>query len=106
MPGEEVTVSGWVRSVRYQKDVAFMELNDGSCLKSLQVVMDSNLAKSAELATGASAVVEGSLVQSPAAAQRVELSAKSVTLVGSCDQKAYALQKKVCAARQLPLLTI
>ena len=93
--GQLSTVEGWVRSVRHQKGVTFMEVNDGSSLKSLQVVMDEPQAKALGLTTGCSVRVSGEVLKSPHAAQRVELAAKAVDVIGPCDAKAYPLQKKV-----------
>jgi asparaginyl-tRNA synthetase len=95
-PMEAVTVKGWVRTRRDAKGFSFLELNDGSCLANLQIVVDSG-APGAEhlpkLATGASAVVEGKLVPSPAPGQRWEMRATRVELVGAVDPS-YPLQKK------------
>ena len=89
-------MKGWVRTRRDAKGFSFLELNDGSCLASLQVVVDSS-APGAEhlpkLATGASATVEGTLVPSPASGQKWELRATRVELVGAVDPS-YPLQKK------------
>src|SRR5436190_16761164 len=93
---EAVTVKGWVRTRRDAKGFSFLELNDGSCLASLQVVVDAGTPGSenlTELTTGASAVVDGKLVASPAAGQKWELRATRVELVGRSDA-AYPLQKK------------
>jgi asparaginyl-tRNA synthetase len=95
-PKEGVTVKGWVRTRRDSKGFSFLELNDGSCLANLQIVVDAgtpgaeNLAR---LTTGASAVVTGRLVTSPAAGQKWELRATRVELVGTADPS-YPLQKK------------
>jgi asparaginyl-tRNA synthetase len=96
-------VSGWVRSVRRQKGVSFVEVGDGSCARPLQVVLgdDSVVHGSggesrAALTTGASVVVRGRVVESPHPAQRVEVSADTVTVIGQCDSATYPLQKKVC----------
>jgi asparaginyl-tRNA synthetase len=95
-PQEAVTVKGWVRTRRDAKGFSFLELNDGSCLANLQIVVDSG-APGAEhlprLATGASATVEGKLVPSPAPGQKWELRATRVELVGEADPS-YPLQKK------------
>jgi len=95
-PQERVTVKGWVRTRRDAKGFSFLELNDGSCLANLQVVVDAT-APGAELlpqlTTGASAAVEGQLVASPAAGQKWELRAARVELVGVADAT-YPLQKK------------
>jgi len=95
-PQEALTVKGWVRTRRDSKGLSFLELNDGSCLASLQVVVDAGTPGSeqlAQLTTGASALVEGSLVPSPAAGQKWELRAARVELIGLADQ-GYPLQKK------------
>ncbi|MGO8675646.1 MAG: asparagine--tRNA ligase [Limisphaerales bacterium] len=95
-PLEAVTVKGWVRTRRDAKGFSFLELNDGSCLANLQVVVDSATPGAEDLpklATGASAVVEGKLVASPASGQKWELRASRVELVGTVDPS-YPLQKK------------
>src|SRR5215467_8609371 len=95
-PKEAVTVKGWVRTRRDSKGFSFLELNDGSCLSSLQVVVDAGTPGSEQLpqlSTGASAVVEGKLVASPAQGQKWELRATRVELVGLADAS-YPLQKK------------
>src|SRR5436190_981991 len=84
-PKENVVVKGWVRTRRDAKGFSFLELNDGSCLANLQIVVDAGTPGSDDLTrftTGASAVVEGRLVPSPAAGQRWELRASSVKLIG------------------------
>src|ERR1017187_10364358 len=95
-PKETVTVKGWVRTRRDSKGFSFLELNDGSCLANVQVVVDAGTPGSEhlpQLATGASAVIEGKLVASPAAGQKWELRATRVQLVGVAEA-AYPLQKK------------
>src|SRR5436190_22856088 len=93
---ESLVVKGWVRTRRDAKGFSFLELNDGSCLASLQVVVDAGTPGSEELAhftTGASAVVEGDLVPSPAPGQKWELRASRIQLVGQAEA-GYPLQKK------------
>ncbi len=95
-PKESVTVKGWVRTRRDSKGFSFLELNDGSCLGNLQVVVDAGTPggeQLAQFATGASAEVEGRLVPSPAPGQKWELRAARIGLVGVADP-AYPLQKK------------
>jgi asparaginyl-tRNA synthetase len=95
-PQETVTVKGWVRTRRDSKGFSFLELNDGSCLANVQVVVDAGTPGSEHLphlATGASAVIEGKLVASPAAGQKWELRATHLELVGPADAT-YPLQKK------------
>src|SRR5712671_6949872 len=95
-PKDTVTVKGWVRTRRDSKGFSFLELNDGSCLANLQIVVDAGTPGSEQLAhwlTGASAVVKGNLVPSPAAGQKWEMRAKQIELVGPADVT-YPLQKK------------
>ncbi len=96
-PGPQtIRVEGWVRTKRDSKTVTFIEVNDGSCLKGLQVVadrasIDNNLLNS--LSTGCSVICEGKLVASIGGDQKVELSATDIKLVGDCPDD-YPLQKK------------
>jgi asparaginyl-tRNA synthetase len=95
-PKASVVVKGWVRTRRDSKGFSFLELNDGSCLANLQVVVDAGTPGSEhlpQLNTGASAAIEGSLVPSPAPGQKWELRAALISLVGSADAT-YPLQKK------------
>jgi asparaginyl-tRNA synthetase len=95
-PKEAVVVKGWVRTRRDAKGFSFLELNDGSCLANVQVVVDAGTPGSEQLhqlTTGASAMIEGRLVASPAAGQKWELRATRVGLVGPADAT-YPLQKK------------
>jgi len=95
-PKEAVIVKGWVRTRRDSKGFSFLELNDGSCLANLQIVVDTGTPGSEhmpQLATGASAVVEGKLGSSPAQGQKWEMRATKVDLLGVADAT-YPLQKK------------
>jgi asparaginyl-tRNA synthetase len=95
-PRNEVSVNGWVRTRRDAKGFSFLEVNDGSCLANLQVVVDAGTPGSEQLAhftTGASVELAGKLVPSPAQGQKWELRAARVALVGAADP-AYPLQKK------------
>jgi asparaginyl-tRNA synthetase len=95
-PKEALTVKGWVRTRRDSKGFSFLELNDGSCLANLQIVVDEGTPGSehmAQLTTGASAVVEGKLVASPAQGQKWEMRATKIELLGVADAT-YPLQKK------------
>ncbi len=92
----EVTVAGFVKTARFGKNVAFVELNDGSCFKNLQVVINPNLENYDEIdgvGVGAALVVEGELIPTPDARQPFELSANKVVLEGACPGD-YPLQKK------------
>ena len=95
-PRDQVSVEGWVRTRRDSKGFSFLEVNDGSCLGNLQVIVDTGTpgyADVARLTTGASVSVEGNLVPSPAAGQKWELRATRVALIGEADAS-YPLQKK------------
>jgi asparaginyl-tRNA synthetase len=95
---ESVTIQGWVRTKRELKGFAFIEVNDGSCLTGLQVVLDETLANYEsllkQLATGASVEVTGNLVESPGKGQKIELKAASAVVYGEADPETYPLQKK------------
>ena len=98
-PGAAIEVAGWVRTRRDNKGgFSFIELNDGSCLSNLQIVVDSSVPGYAEtiklVTTGASIRVSGELKASPGAKQRVELQATTLTLLGAADALKYPLQKK------------
>lgn len=97
-PGEAVTVQGWVRTRRELKEFAFVEVNDGSSLQGLQVVMAQQLPDYTgllkKLNTGASVSVTGTLVASQGKNQRVELQAATVQVWGEADPETYPLQKK------------
>jgi asparaginyl-tRNA synthetase len=95
-PVEMMTVMGWIRTRRDSKGFSFLAMNDGSCGSNLQVVVDEQTAGFGELAqfaTGASAVVTGLLVASPAAGQKWEIQAKKIELIGAAEAS-YPLQKK------------
>ena len=94
--GTEVTVSGWVRTVRDIKAFAFIALNDGTFFKSVQVVCDQNLdnfADAVKIALGSAIEVTGTLALTPDAQQPFEIKATKITVVGACDP-AYPMQKK------------
>ena len=96
-PGSEVLVQGWVKTRRSSKAVSFIQLNDGSTLRDLQVVVDETLPdhKIVEaLNTGCSLSVAGILVESPGKGQKYELQAKTLELLGDADPETYPLQKK------------
>lgn len=93
--GQSITVSGWIRSIRDQKSFAFIEINDGSMLASLQVIADEPLRPEFEkLTTGASATITGTLVESPGKNQSFELKAETILVHGTCPADEYPLQKK------------
>ena len=90
-------VKGWVRTKRGNKNVAFIALNDGSCIHNLQIVagvaaFDEEMMK--QITTGACVAVTGTLVPSQGQGQSVELQAKEIHLYGKADPDTYPLQKK------------
>src|SRR5919202_48312 len=97
-PDESVTIKGWVRTKRELKGFAFIEVNDGSSLANLQVVLNPELpdyeAVLKLLNTGASVEVTGVVVESPAKGQRIELKASTLKVYGEADPEKYPLQKK------------
>lgn len=94
--GQNIIVSGWVRTSRSAKDFGFIELNDGSFFKSLQIIFASDLSNFTEaekVSVGSSLEIEGELVASPAAGQAFELKAKKITIINLAPES-YPLQKK------------
>ena len=95
--GRDITVKGWVRTKRGNKNVAFIALNDGSCVANIQVVVDLAKIDEAELkgvTTGACLRVDGSLVASLGTGQGVEVQASKIEIYGTADPETYPLQKK------------
>ncbi|MGY6741485.1 MAG: asparagine--tRNA ligase [Cecembia sp.] len=95
--GQEITVMGWVRTKRSNKNVSFIALNDGSSIKNYQIVADPNeisedILKKAT--TGACLKIKGVVVASQGAGQQTELAAKEVTVLGEADAEKYPLQPK------------
>ena len=93
---QEITVGGWVRSVRDSKSFGFLMLHDGSFFEPLQVVYHDtmeNFAKVSKLNVGAAVIVRGTLVETPQAKQPFEIQAVEVTLEGASAPD-YPLQKK------------
>ena len=95
--GKEITISGWVRTIRVSKNFGFIELNDGSFFKSLQIVIEQdkleNFAKLAKLNVGAAISATGILELTPEAKQPFELKADLVVIDGESLPE-YPLQKK------------
>ncbi len=95
-PADAIFLQGWVRTRRDAKAFSFIELNDGSCLKGLQVIVDAALPDYAQVArahTGASIEVCGKLVESKGGGQKWEVVAEKFTVLGEADAT-YPLQKK------------
>ena len=97
LDGKEVTVGGWVRTIRDMKGFGFIELNDGSCFKNLQIVMDSavleNYKDIAAQNVGAALIVRGNIKLTPEAKQPLELKATEIAVEGASTPD-YPLQKK------------
>lgn len=95
--GKDVTVCGWARTIRDMKTFGFIELNDGSCFKNLQVVMSAEeLANYKDIAAqnvGAALIVKGTVVLTPDAKQPLEVKAHSIAVEGKSTPD-YPLQKK------------
>ena len=93
--GSKVTVCGWVRTSRDSKNMAFIELNDGTSLKHLQIVVDKAVISEISdfMKLGTSLKVEGTLVNSAVAADSVEINAENIEVLGECPPE-YPLQKK------------
>lgn len=96
--GTDITVKGWVRTVRNQKTFSFIEINDGSTLSNFQIVLNADIPNYERiinsLSTGVSISATGTIVASPGKNQENELHAKSLSIIGTCDPEVYPLQKK------------
>jgi asparaginyl-tRNA synthetase len=94
---DRVRVNGWVRTRRDSKGFSFLEVNDGSCLKNLQVIVDETVPAFGQLmavTTGAAVEIEGALVESIGTGQKWELKASCLRLLGGADPETFPLQKK------------
>ena len=95
--GKKVTVGGWVRTLRDSKAFGFIELNDGSCFKNVQIVFEreilSNYDEIARQNVGASLIVEGTVVLTPENKQPFEIKAEKISVMGASSPD-YPLQKK------------
>lgn len=94
---QEVTIGGWIRTMRVSKNFGFIEVNDGSFFKNVQVVFEegnlANYAEVAKLGVGAAIIVKGLLVETPEAKQPFEIKAAEITIEGASTPD-YPLQKK------------
>ena len=92
-----VTVAGWVRTIRSSKNIGFIDLNDGSCFKGIQIVFEdskvSNFVEITKQNVGAAFVVKGTLLLTPEAKQPFEISAEEIEVEGTSTPD-YPLQKK------------
>jgi asparaginyl-tRNA synthetase len=95
--GGEITLMGWARTVRPQKQVLFIQVNDGSCLADLQVVVPPthpDFERLGRLSQGSGLAVTGELVPSAGSGQKYEVVAREVRIFGEADPATYPLQKK------------
>ncbi|MCB4203792.1 asparagine--tRNA ligase [Deferribacterales bacterium Es71-Z0220] len=92
-----IVVKGWVRTKRDNKHFCFLEINDGSCIKNLQVVADEGIEgyeNIKNINTGASVNIYGDLIESLGKGQKWEVKANKIVLIGEADPEVYPLQKK------------
>lgn len=94
-----IEVHGWLKTKRQSKQLAFLEVSDGSCLQGIQVIAGGDHLHNYEseikkITTGVSLKVTGILQESPAKGQDIELVAAKIEVLGWADPKAYPLQKK------------
>lgn len=94
---KEVTLGGWIRTMRVSKNFGFIELNDGSFFKNIQIVFEadnlSNYAEITKLGVGAAIIVKGLLVETPEAKQPFEVKTQEIAIEGTSNPD-YPLQKK------------
>ena len=96
-PLGDALVQGWVKTRRSSKSVTFVQVNDGSTLRDLQIVIGEDspdYAVANSLSTGCSVSVTGQVVESQGKGQRYEIQAQEVRLLGDADPETYPLQKK------------
>jgi asparaginyl-tRNA synthetase len=94
--GQQVTIGGWIRTVRDSKNFGFIELNDGTTFKNVQIVFDKTLENFDEVAKfpiSTSLVITGELILTPQAKQPFEIKASEIVVEGTSDPD-YPLQKK------------
>ena len=95
-PVKDVLVKGWVRTRRDSKDFSFIEVNDGSCLKNIQIVANNSLSNYPDLirlSIGSAVSVVGDLIASKGSGQQWEITAKDIDII-SLAHASYPLQKK------------
>ena len=94
--GSEVVLQGWIRNHRKQKEFGFIDFNDGTFFKSVQVVYDNKLESFDEIQSlhvGCAIEVVGEVIESPAKGQAFEVQTKSIKLLGDCGED-YPIQPK------------
>ena len=92
--GESVQIAGWVQTCRKQKNMSFIKLVDGSCPEGMQLIWeDVDPDVQNDITTGCSIKVKGTLVESPAKGQDVEVKVSEITVIGKADSDEYPLAK-------------
>jgi len=101
VPGNAVSVRGWVRTKREMKNLVFVEVNDGSCFNGIQCTFNREDSLTAEtenalglISTGTAVIIRGTLAESPASGQKVEVRSDGIEIVGAAPTETYPLQKK------------
>ncbi|HPF05437.1 MAG TPA: asparagine--tRNA ligase [Spirochaetota bacterium] len=96
--GREVTIEGWIRTKRDSKDVSFIAVNDGSCMSSIQIVIEKSFPGfdeiNSRLVNGASVSIKGKLIPSQGKEQNVEVTPLEISILGDAPAEEYPLQKK------------
>jgi len=95
-PVERVLIKGWVRTIRNSKEFSFIEVNDGSSLKNIQIVADNSLENYQDIEkinTGSAVAIFGKLVPSPGGGQKWEIQGEKIDIISSAPES-YPLQKK------------
>jgi asparaginyl-tRNA synthetase len=96
IPMDAVLIKGWIRTKRDSKGFSFIEINDGSCLKNMQVIADSTLFNYDDikkLSTGSAVIITGEMIESSGKGQLWEVKAENVEIVGIAPES-FPLQKK------------
>jgi len=95
--GVEITLMGWVRAIRPQKNQTFVKINDGSCIAQLQIVVQPELAdydKIKKLGVGSAIAAKGLWMESGGKGQSFELQATHIEILGTADRNSFPLQPK------------
>lgn len=96
--GKKITLYGWIRTARHQKNFSFLAINDGSCLSNFQIIVPETIPHYPrllhQLNTGASLQASGTIVESPGQGQAIEMQAQDILILGECPAEDYPLQKK------------
>ena len=92
----KVLIKGWIRTKRASKTFSFMEVNDGSCLKNIQVIANADIQNYSQIeaiTTGTSVSIEGELVESPGKGQKWEIQVSDIEIINIAPES-FPLQKK------------